>query len=158
MGKPRTYTIEQFIEAVKASTSIRQVLHILGLREAGGNYKATKLRIEKLGLNNDHFLGQGHLKGKKNTWHPEIPLEKILVENSTYGGGTYKLKNRLFKANYFEHKCYKCDGIEWLGKPIPLELEHKNGNSRDNRIENLTLLCPNCHAQTETYRGKNKKG
>ena len=53
-------------------------------------------------------------------------------------------------------KCYNCNLTNWLGFNIPLELEHINGDNRDNRIENLILLCPNCHALTPTYRGKNK--
>jgi 5-methylcytosine-specific restriction endonuclease McrA len=44
-----------------------------------------------------------------------------------------------------------------MEKPAPIELDHINGNHHDNRLENLRILCPNCHAQTDTYRGKNKK-
>jgi hypothetical protein len=61
------------------------------------------------------------------------------------------------KEKIFEYRCYKCNNVEWLGQPISLELEHKNGNHFDNRLENLTILCPNCHAQTETYCSKNKR-
>ena len=89
------YTEEEFIKAVKTSTSIRQVLKKIGLIEAGGNYFTVKKRIKQLNLDTKHFTGKGHLKGKKCTWHACIPLEEILVENSTYGGGTYKLKNKL---------------------------------------------------------------
>lgn len=56
----------------------------------------------------------------------------------------------------FEHKCDNCGRIEWLEKPIPLELDHINGDKHNHRKENLRLLCPNCHAQTDTYCGKNK--
>lgn len=80
-------------------------------------------------------------------------LEKILVENSTYQ--SFKLKNKLLKEGLKECKCEKCNNTEWLGKPIPLELHHINGDRTDNRIENLQILCPNCHAQTDNYRGKN---
>ena len=59
------------------------------------------------------------------------------------------------KSGIFKHKCYKCNLYEWQSKPIPIELEHINGDHFDNRIENLTILCPNCHALTPTYRGKN---
>ena len=67
-----------------------------------------------------------------------------------------KLRIRLLEEKVFEHKCYSCNLTEWLNKPIPLELEHINGKSSDHRLENLTLLCPNCHSFTDTYRGKNK--
>jgi len=70
---------------------------------------------------------------------------------------TYKLKRRLMREGLFEHKCYSCGRRVWNGQPIPLELEHVNGNPHDNSLNNLTMLCPNCHALTATYRGKNKK-
>jgi hypothetical protein len=96
------------------------------------------------------------MRGKKNTWHPKLPLEEILIENSSYRGSTSALKRRLINEGLFEKKCYGCGGTEWLGKPIPIELEHKNGDRLDNRIENLTVLCPNCHAFTPTYRRRKK--
>src|SRR5262249_5724099 len=148
---------EEFSSLVQRSTSVRQVLMGMGLRPVGGNYLTVKRRMAALGLNSNHFLGKGHLKGKKCTWHPEISLDEILIKDSPYQGGTYGLKNRLLKLGLFEHKCYECGLREWRGRPIPLELEHKNGDRSDNRLENLTLLCPNCHAFTPTYRGKNKK-
>jgi hypothetical protein len=98
-----------------------------------------------------HFTGQGYLKGGSHNWGLKIPLEEILVENSTYLN-TNTLRKRLIKCEIFEKKCYCCNCITWLDKPIPLELEHKNGDRTDNRIDNLTLLCPNCHAFTPTYR------
>ena len=67
------------------------------------------------------------------------------------------LKKRLIKEKGFEHKCYKCNLTEWQGKTIPIELEHINGIHSDNRIENITFLCCNCHALTDTYKGKNIK-
>lgn len=154
--KMKHVTNSEFINAIKNSLSIREVLKCLNLKPSGGNYKVFYRKILLLNLDISHFTGKGHLKGKTHNWSNKTPLETILVENSTYGGGTYKLKNKLLKEKLFEHKCYNCNNTEWQGKPIPLELEHKNGNNIDNQIENLTLPCPNCHALTETYRGKNK--
>lgn len=155
--KTRTYTEEQFVQAIVNNYSIRGALRELGLKPSGGNYTTLHLTVKKLGLDTSHWTGMGHLKGKHNTWTKKIPLETICVKDSTYGGGSYKLKNKLLKEGILERKCYCCEGIEWLSKPIPLELEHKNGDKFDNRIDNLSLLCPNCHALTLTYRGKNKK-
>lgn len=69
---------------------------------------------------------------------------------------TFKLHNRLLNEGIKEHKCECCGNTEWNGKPIPLQLDHIDGNPHNHLLSNLRLLCPNCHAQTETYCGKNK--
>ena len=66
-----------------------------------------------------------------------------------------KLKIRLLEENIKEHKCECCGLTKWNGLDIPLELHHKDGNRHNHNLENIQLLCPNCHAQTETYRSKN---
>ncbi|GJQ43697.1 MAG: hypothetical protein JETCAE03_31950 [Ignavibacteriaceae bacterium] len=70
---------------------------------------------------------------------------------------TSKLSKRLVKEGYKEYKCETCSIDEWMGKPISLELNHKDGNRYNHLPENLELLCPNCHSQTPTYRSKNLK-
>ena len=84
-----------------------------------------------------------------------IPIEEILVENSSYQ--TYGLKYRLIDSGILDNICVKC-GIseEWNGKPISLHLDHINGISNDHRLKNLQILCPNCHSQTSTYAGRNR--
>lgn len=156
MGKPRTYSDEQFIEAVKTSLSYRQVLSKLGLKEAGGNYSVMKQRIRNMGLDTSHMTGQAHLKGKTHEWTKK-PIETLLVDDREHFYPSYKLKNRLLAEGLKKHKCECCGITEWNGQPAPIELDHINGNHHDNRLENLRILCPNCHAQTDTYRGKNKK-
>lgn len=147
------YTEEEFIDAVKSSTSIRQVLNKLGLKEAGGNYSITKTRIKNLELDTSHFRGQAWNKGKK--LGPKKPIEELLVIDRKHPYQSFKLKNRLLQEGIKTHQCESCGITEWMGKPAPLELDHINGINYDNRLENLRLLCPNCHAQTDTYRGKN---
>ena len=66
-----------------------------------------------------------------------------------------KVRKKLLEEGYKTHKCECCDLTEWMGKPIPLELHHKDGDRNNNTIENYELLCPNCHAFTDSYRGKN---
>ena len=66
-----------------------------------------------------------------------------------------KLRQRLIKEGLKLHQCESCLCETWMGQPIPLELDHINGDRWDSRLENLRLLCPNCHAQTDTYRGRN---
>lgn len=154
MPRSRLYTDEQFIEVVKRNFSVRECLKQLGVQPTGGNYKVFHKRVSDLKLDTSHFSGQGHLKGKTHNWSPKIPLSDILKENTDYQ--SHKLRLRLLKEGLKEHRCEKCNNTEWLGQPIALELEHTNGSHTDNRIENLMLLCPNCHSQTHTYRGKNK--
>lgn len=68
---------------------------------------------------------------------------------------TNKIRVKLLKEGYKEYRCEKCGLSEWLGQPIALEVHHKDGDRTNNTIENFQLLCPNCHAQTDSYRGKN---
>ena len=83
----------------------------------------------------------------------EIPLE-TLMEPGRRTCRTH-LKDRLLKAGILQAQCSRCSLTEWLDAPISLQLHHLNGKNKDNRLENLQLLCPNCHSQTETYSGKN---
>lgn len=146
------YTEEQLRSTISESSSLREVLTKLGIVAAGGNYFTLKKRIGKLEIDTKHFTGQANRRGKR---FEKKPLQFYLVNEKRIGSD--HLRRRLLEEGVFEHCCSSCSLVNWLGKPIPLELEHINGNSSDNRLENLTMLCPNCHAQTPTYRGKNIK-
>lgn len=148
----RKWTTDQFIEAVKTHTSIAQVLSSLGLRPTGGNYKKFHQYANELRIDTSHLLGKGWNKGKIII-KPATPLTSILTENSHYQSA--KLRKRLIKEQVFEKQCSECKLKKWNDKEIPLELDHINGINTDNRLINLRLLCPNCHALTPTYRGKN---
>ena len=149
-------TDEEFRLAVAESLSVRQVLNRIGLVSAGGNYKTVHTRIARLELDISHFTGAAwnvgprfRMLGKPFSW------DEILIENSLYTS-TSRLRNRLIEHKLKENNCEQCGLAKWLGKPIPLELHHINGVNNDNRLPNLQLLCPNCHALTENYRGKNQ--
>ena len=92
-------------------------------------------------------------KGKK--FPPRRPIEDYLSNKQIIQSN--KLKQRLIKEKILEHKCHNCNNTQWLDKPIPIELHHIDGNGSNNNLSNLQLLCPNCHAQTDNYRGKNIK-
>ena len=151
----RKWTDEQFIEAVKNSLSYAEVLRKIGLKVAGSNYDTVKRKISELSLDTSHMTGQAWNQGEKyRQVKPKQPMEEILVEHSTYVN-TNHLKQRLLNEGLKEKKCECCGNSEWLDMPIALELHHINGIKDDLRIENLQILCPNCHAFTDNYRGKN---
>jgi len=141
--------------AVAESLSVAQVIVKLGLIPAGGNYKIVGAKINVYGLDTSHFTGSAWNQGKRYQTFGKYPdLADVLIFGSNCQ--SFKLKNRLLKAGILSKKCSSCGLTEWLSQPVPLELDHLNGIRNDNRTENLRLLCPNCHALTATYRGKNQ--
>ena len=112
-------------------------------------------RIRELGLDTSHFTGQGWRKGSTTPISPARPLTEVLVANSPMQS-TAHLRMRLLAEGYKQAVCEGCRRTAWNGTAIPLQLDHINGDRTDNRIENLRLLCPNCHAQTDTWCGKNR--
>jgi DNA-binding CsgD family transcriptional regulator/5-methylcytosine-specific restriction endonuclease McrA len=85
-----------------------------------------------------------------------MPLEKLLVDGRTTTNRAH-LKTRLFKAGLKENRCERCGVTEWMGEPLSFELHHINGNKHDNRLENLQILCGNCHSQTHSWGGRNAR-
>ena len=143
----------ELIEAWKTSWSLRQVLISLNLASQGGNYKTLRNRALKLGLTEDDFIQRTH--------EPANGAVKLLVLNPLEGekGVTDSkvLMRRLIDLGILPKACCKCGITEYGGVPAPLELEHIDGNHFNNSLDNLTILCINCHSQTETYVGKNNK-
>lgn len=146
---------EEYEEAARNSLSIADMCRYFGLSTVGGNYRTIHIAIKKFNIDTSHFTGQGWNVGSR--YSPVIkkfPLEKVLVKNSTYS--SYHLKPRLINSGLKEYKCERCKLSTWLNEPIPLELHHKDGDNTNNELDNLELLCPNCHAMTDNYRGRNK--
>jgi hypothetical protein len=142
--------------AVAQSQSAAGALRLLGLVVAGGNYASLRGWIRDYALSTTHWTGQGHMLGSRNPHVPKYELSEILVFASRYRGSTDRLKRRLLEAGLLSSFCAICRLERWLELPLSLHLDHANGNRFDNRIENLRLLCPNCHSQTRTYCGRNK--
>lgn len=150
----RKWSDNDFIIAVQESLSYAEVLRKLGLKTAGNNYDTVKRKIQELNLDTSHMTGQVWNQGERfKTIKPARPLNKVLVEHSTWINSN-NLRQRLLKEGLKEYKCECCNRTEWLGKPIKLELHHVNGIKNDLRIENLQILCPNCHAYTDNLEVK----
>ena len=147
------YEYSKLKEIVYTSTSLRQVLDKLGVVPAGGNYATLKNYLKEYKIDISHFKGQAWNKGKKLP--SKKPIEYYLKNN--FSIQSYKLKRRLLKENIFKHECFNCKKETWFDQPIPLELHHIDGNNLNNSLSNLILVCPNCHALTSNYRGKNIK-
>ncbi len=156
MAKKRSWTIEQLDKAVQESFSYRQVIKKLGLVPAGGNYAQLQKYIKENGFDTAHFKGRGWNAGLTGMGIPRVPLGEILVRGSSFQ--SYKLKERLFKAGLKSQKCEQCG---WSKKTetghLPLELDHINGDPTDNRLDNVRVLCPNCHSLTPHHRGRRRK-
>jgi transposase-like protein len=82
------------------------------------------------------------------------PIEQLLVVRPA-AGGRWNLRRRLLADGVKAPRCERCGIEDWQGEPLTLALHHVNGHTRDNRLENLQLLCPNCHSQTENFGGRN---
>jgi len=135
---------------VASSNTWKEILQKCGYTNYGNN-KYIKLLIDKYAIDISHLH-----QPTSNYLRPRYKLQDILVCNSGYSC-MVTLKHRLIKELKWEHICKICNLKEWNSKPIPLEIDHINGIHNDNRIENLQFICPNCHAQTDTYKGKNIK-
>jgi 5-methylcytosine-specific restriction endonuclease McrA len=154
--RTRKWTSDDLKKAVNSSKSIRQTISKLGLIEAGGNYVQVKKYIELYKINTDHFNDQPWNKGLKIFKKPVISLEDILKKNSDFQ--SFKLKKRLYQAGLKKPECEEC-GWKKIAEDgrMPLELDHVNGDHKDNRLCNLRILCPNCHSLKSTHRGRNRR-
>ena len=119
-------------------------------RELGCNPKTINPVLKKLGL---EYAGNQGCKGLSKPNGRELSLLEYLEKSIDIQSN--KVRKKLLDEGYKEHKCECCGLTEWLGEPIPLELHHKDGNHFHNELDNFQLLCPNCHAKTSSYRGKN---
>lgn len=142
---------DMIIAASKGATSATGAAALLGIR-----YDTYRKHAQRLGVFNTNPFRTGMKRCKEEYSNRTIPLEEILNgKHPHYGRGG--LKRKLFEANLKQPFCECCGINEWNGKPLSLHLDHIDGNTYNHSLSNLRLLCPNCHSQTETYCGKNKK-
>lgn len=139
----QTITDAEIIEAATNSKNVAEATLKTGL-----TFNAYKYRAMKLGVYNPTQVGCGR----------NILLTEILDGKHPHYQ-TFKLRNRLIKEDVKKNECEmpKCPVKgKWLGKLIQCQLDHIDGDRFNHRLENLRMICPNCHSQTETYSGKNK--
>jgi hypothetical protein len=138
---------EQIEQYAKESNNWKDLMIKCGYTNFGcRSYLKKKLQL--FNINIEHFTVNRH--NKKYT------TDDIFKKNSTYCSMT-RIKMILIRDYNWKHECSSCKLSEWKDQKIPIEIDHINGEHTDNRIENLRFLCPNCHALTDTYKGKNIK-
>ncbi len=154
MKRKSKYTKELLEPIVKRNFTMVGVCHELGIVKTGSGGTYVRDRIDALGIDRSHFTGLRHF-GAKNPNFNKTPLSQVMVKGSDYS--LSNLKKRIIRDKIIPYIC-KC-GLKdhWQGKILSLQLDHINGDRRDNRKENLRFICPNCHSQTDTFSSKNKK-
>lgn len=149
--------VEKLREAVKNSLSFSDVCRFLNIKPVGSNVSSVKKWLKQHLIDFTHFTGAAWNQGERfKEFNKKKPLTEICIKNSTYFN-TDCLRRRLIKEGVKEFGCEECKLTEWNNKPISLELHHNDGDRCNNELINLTILCPNCHAQTDTYCSKKRK-
>lgn len=146
MKKWEKFSKEQLEQFVQQSTSYVELCKLTGYEPKGGSgTKALKEMIELYNFDTSHFLGQGWNKDNFN------------YDRFKYGNNIRATHMLPALINLWGHQCQQCQLTEWLGKPIILEVHHKDGNHINTELNNLILLCPNCHSFTDSWRKPKEK-
>lgn len=146
---------EQFVELLKKSSTISEVLFKLGYTVKGNSWGYSQVKRRMDDLNLDYSIFKGKSAVTKTNKLNNVKKEDILKENCKHQRTV--LRRYVIKNNLIPYKCAICGCTEWQGKTLSLELDHINGINNDNRLENLRFLCPNCHSQTSTYGSRNQQ-
>ena len=139
--KYRNYTDEQIIENAKTSKSMAELLRSVGLKARGSNFKTMRKKIEILCIDTSHWTGELWSKGR------------TLKSIEDYSSRMARRKKLISIRGY---KCEGCGVSDWLGHELLIEVHHIDGNNKNNQIDNLQLLCPNCHSITPNFRNKKR--
>lgn len=153
----RQYTKEWLQELCENSYSLAEVLKKAGRKQGGGAQQTLKKKIAEWEIDISHFTGQRWQQSPNQTpqSREKYDLDEVFCTNSPV---TQKvLRGYVERHQMLKYECETCgcDG-HWQNGIISLEIDHINGDNSNNELSNLRYLCPNCHALTETYRGRNK--
>lgn len=148
-------TDEQFVELIKNSTNISEVLFKLGYTVKGNSwgFSQVRKRMDDLNISMSDFKGKSAMVEKAR--ETDLTADMLFKENCKHNRNC--LRRFIIKNQLLPYKCACCGVVEWNGKTLSLELDHINGINNDNRLENLRFLCPNCHSQTTTYGSRNQQ-
>jgi hypothetical protein len=144
--------------AIAASLTFTEALRRLGMCWSGGNHRTLRKYAELWSIPTGHFDPDAARRAALVAAQRQssVPLNQVLVAGSTYSRGA--LKRRLYEAGLKRRACELCgQGETWHGRPMALILDHVNGDARDNRLENLRIVCPNCAATLDTHCGRNAR-
>lgn len=148
-------TDEQFVELIKSSTNISEVLFKLGYTVKGNSWGFSNVRRRMDDLNIPMSAFKGKFAMLQSSREKDLTAEMLFKENCKHNRNC--LRRFIIKNDLLPYKCAICGAKEWNGKTLSLELDHINGINNDNRLENLRFLCPNCHSQTTTYGSRNQQ-
>lgn len=148
IAKWRLLSDDEFAQLVQESHSFQELASKIGyVKTGGGTQEVLKKVVKERNLDVSHFTGQGWNKGRHD--YDTFKENHSKKNGKTTLAAIMELRGR---------ECEQCHNTLWLGQPINLEIHHKDGNHNNNSLDNLQLLCPNCHSYTENYRGKNNTG
>lgn len=140
------WNLEKIKKAVEESVNFTEVLDKIGVPRQGNNSKTLRNILDNNNISYSHFTGRA-----RSYVTNYVNVSEYLNGNKKIKSS--KLKEKLLKENLIENRCAICNITEWQGKSITLQLHHIDGNPNNNNLENLQLLCPNCHSQTDNYCG-----
>ena len=154
----KKYTDEEIALAVKNSISINDVLRKLGAPTSGSMHSHISRRVKLAGLDTSHFDPYTHNRGSLKRTKAVIHHSERLVNDQSR---TLRMKSYLLRKAFLsygtKYVCSCCGIDKWQGESIQLDIDHINGDWKDNRPENLRFLCPNCHSQTPTWKNKTRQ-
>lgn len=149
-------TLKLLVPQSQSISEVHKKLIDMGIQSS---YDTLRVKLRVWSIDTSHFIGSsgGWNRGQKNNgrWGRRHSLDDILTNKVSYTG-TVHLKRRLWDAGLKPQRCEECgQPPHHNGRSLVLQLDHIDGNGLNNKLENLRILCPNCHSQTETFSGKN---